>query len=131
MDDRMNAAECPLAVGANAVWEPLQEPGPHARRLLGRQMTIEHAALATVGFVIFLILILMSNKQRRLRQMQSKVNDLRIIESRRFLMALNAGKAHLAQPGNDTAVSPGAEVESPALAAVVGAEVIPLVASRR
>jgi hypothetical protein len=28
------------------------------------RMTIEQAALATCGFVIFLILILMSNKQR-------------------------------------------------------------------
>jgi hypothetical protein len=76
--------------------------------------------------VIFLILILMSNKQRffdkRLVRMQSEVNDLRATESRRFLMDLNVGKAHLVQPG--------AEVVSPAT--VEGPEVIPLIpASRR
>ena len=96
------------------------------------RMTIELAALATGGFVMFLILILililirMSNKQRffdkRLMRMQSEVNDLRATESRRFLMDLNVGKAHLVQPG--------AEVVSPAT--VEGPEVIPLIpASRR
>jgi hypothetical protein len=89
------------------------------------RMTIELAALATGGFVIFLILMLMSNKQRlfdkRLMRMQSEINDLRATESRRFLMDLNADKAHLVQPG--------AEVVSPAT--VEGPEVIPLVASRR
>ena len=90
------------------------------------RMTIELAALATGGFVIFLILILMSNKQRffdkRLMRMQSEVNDLRATESRRFLMDLNVGKAHLVQPG--------AEVVSPAT--IEGPEVIPLIpASRR
>jgi hypothetical protein len=92
------------------------------------RMTIEQAALATGGFVIFLILIMMSNKQRffdkRLMRMQSEVNDLRATESRRFLMDLNVAKAHLAQPG--------AEVASPALDAGEGPEVIPLIpASRR
>jgi hypothetical protein len=100
-------------------------------------MTIEHLALATAGFVIFLILILMSSQQRlfdkRLRQMQREVNDLRGTESRRLLMALNAGKVHLAPSGNDTAVSPVAEVVSPALNAVEGPEVILLIpaAARR
>jgi hypothetical protein len=100
-------------------------------------MTIEQLALSTAGFVIFLILILISSKQRlfdkRLRQMQGEINDLHGTESRRFLRALNAGKVPLAPPGNDTAVSPVAEVVRPALNAVEGPEVIPLVpaAARR
>jgi hypothetical protein len=101
-------------------------------------MTIEHIALATAGVVIFLILALMSRMSRKqcrfdkqLSRMQSDVSDLRVTESRRFLTALNAGKPPLAQPGVDTAPSPVAEV--PAVDAVEGPEVIPLmpVAARR
>jgi hypothetical protein len=86
------------------------------------RMTIELAALATGGFVIFLILILMSNRQRfldkRLMRMQSEVNDLRATESRRFLTDLNVGKAHLVQ-----------QVVSPPT--VEGPEVIPLIPALR
>jgi hypothetical protein len=90
-------------------------------------MTIEHVALATGGFVIFLILILMSNKQRffdkRLMRIQSEVDNLRATESRRFLLDQKVGNAHLAQPR--------AEVVSPALDAVEGSEVIPLIPTSR
>jgi hypothetical protein len=101
------------------------------------QITIEHLALATAGFVIFLILILLSRKQRffdkRLRRMQSEVNDLRITESRRLSMALNAGKSRLTPPGNETVTLPVDGVVSPAIDAIEGPEVIPLVpaAARR
>jgi hypothetical protein len=101
------------------------------------QITIEHLALATAGCVIFLILILLSRKQRffdkRLRRMQSEVNDLRIAESRRFSLSLNAGKSLLAPPGNEPATSLVAGVASPAIDEIEGPEVIPLVpgAARR
>jgi hypothetical protein len=83
-------------------------------------MTIDQLALATAGFVIFLILILLSSKQRfdkQLRRMQSElnelrgiVNELRGIEARRFAMTLNPGKSVLVPPGNDTATVGGRDV---------------------